>query len=216
MKHLRAAAALLLALLLLVSLAGCFMPPLDIGYTPDPVPANDSGLVELPAEEPEKAPETPAVTEDVPDEPEETPAETPEEPPVEETPAEEPPAEPEPELPEEDGSFCDRDGVAAYIRAYGHLPANYMTKKDAEAKGWSGGSLDKVVPGKSIGGDRFGNYEGLLPKQKGRTYYECDIDTEGKSSRGAKRIIFSNDGLIFYTDDHYESFSESTGDGTWK
>ena len=57
-----------------------------------------------------------------------------------------------------------------------------------------------------IGGDYFGNYEGLLPAQKGRKYYECDIDTLGKSKRGAKRIIYSNDGLIYYTEDHYESF----------
>ena len=55
-------------------------------------------------------------------------------------------------------------------------------------------------------GDYFGNYEGLLPEKKGRKYTECDIDTLGAKSRGAKRIIFSNDGLIYYTDDHYESF----------
>ena len=57
------------------------------------------------------------------------------------------------------------------------------------------------------GGDVFQNREGLLPKVKGRTYYECDIGTTGKKSRGSKRIVFSNDGLIYYTDDHYESFT---------
>ena len=57
-----------------------------------------------------------------------------------------------------------------------------------------------------IGGDVYGNYEGLLPKKKGRTYYECDIDTLHKKSRGAKRIVFSSDGLIYYTKDHYEHF----------
>ena len=67
--------------------------------------------------------------------------------------------------------------------------------------------VSDVAPGKSIGGDRFGNYEGLLPSKKGRTYTECDIGTKGKSSRGAKRIVFSNDGLVYYTDDHYESFT---------
>ena len=82
-----------------------------------------------------------------------------------------------------------------------------MTKKDAQALGWSGGSLEEYAPGMSIGGDYFGNYEGLLPKEKGRTYHECDIDTVGKRSRGAKRIIYSSDGLIYYTDDHYESFT---------
>lgn len=57
----------------------------------------------------------------------------------------------------------------------------------------------------SIGGDRFGNREGLLPTAKGRKYYECDIDFDG-TYRGAKRIVYSNDGLIYYTEDHYESF----------
>ena len=108
---------------------------------------------------------------------------------------------------DEDGWYYDKDNVALYIHTYGHLPGNYITKKEAEALGWSGGSVDKYAKNKAIGGDNFGNYEGLLPKKSGRKYYECDIDTKGKS-RGAKRIIFSNDGLIFYTDDHYESFTQ--------
>ena len=107
---------------------------------------------------------------------------------------------------DEDGSYTTKEDVALYIHTYGHLPPNFMTKKEAEAAGWSGGALDRVVPGMCIGGDRFGNYEGLLPKKKGRTYYECDIDTQGRRSRGAKRIVWSNDGLIYYTPDHYESF----------
>ena len=81
-----------------------------------------------------------------------------------------------------------------------------MTKSEARALGWEGGSLERYAPGYCIGGDKFGNYEGLLPKAKGRTYTECDIDTLNRSSRGAKRIVFSNDGLIYYTDDHYASF----------
>ncbi|MBR6019980.1 MAG: ribonuclease [Lachnospiraceae bacterium] len=108
---------------------------------------------------------------------------------------------------DEDGWYYDKDSVALYIHTYGHLPGNYITKKEAEALGWSGGSVDKYAKGKAIGGDYFGNYEGLLPKKSGRKYTECDIDTKGKS-RGAKRIIFSNDGLIFYTDDHYETFTQ--------
>ena len=68
--------------------------------------------------------------------------------------------------------------------------------------------------GTAIGGSRFGNYEGLLPEAKGRTYTECDIDTVGRSSRGAKRVVFSNDGLVYYTGDHYESFElVYAGDG---
>ena len=108
----------------------------------------------------------------------------------------------------EDGVYTSKDDVAAYIHEYGKLPQNFITKKEAKALGWPGGSLEEYAPGKCIGGDRFGNYEGLLPEEKGRKYYECDIGTLGKSSRGAKRIIYSNDGLIFYTSDHYESFTQ--------
>lgn len=108
---------------------------------------------------------------------------------------------------QESGSYSSKDDVALYIHTFGHLPPNYITKKEAQALGWSGGSLEKFAPGKSIGGSRFGNYEGLLPDKPGRFYTECDIDTVGKSKRGAKRIVFSNDGLIYYTDDHYESFT---------
>lgn len=106
----------------------------------------------------------------------------------------------------EDGWYNTKDEVALYIHLYGHLPGNYITKKEAEALGWTGGSLEAYAPGKSIGGSHFGNYEGLLPDAKGRSWTECDIDTAGKSSRGAKRIVFSNDGLIYYTGDHYETF----------
>ena len=107
---------------------------------------------------------------------------------------------------DEHGTYDSKEDVALYIHTYGRLPDNYITKKEAEKLGWSGGSVEKYAPGKCIGGSYFGNYEGLLPKKKGRSYYECDIDTLGKSSRGAKRIIFSDDGLIYYTSDHYESF----------
>ena len=108
----------------------------------------------------------------------------------------------------EDGQYTSKDDVALYIHTYGHLPGNFITKAEAKALGWGDqySSVDDAAPGKSIGGDRFGNREGLLPKQKGRTYTECDIGTKGKKSRGAKRIVFSHDGLIYYTGDHYESF----------
>ena len=106
----------------------------------------------------------------------------------------------------EDGVYDSKDEVALYIPLFGHLPSNYITKKQAEELGWSGGSLEPYAPGKCIGGSRFGNYEGLLPDAKGRSWTECDIDTMGARSRGAKRIVFSNDGLIYYTEDHYEHF----------
>ena len=103
--------------------------------------------------------------------------------------------------------YDDRDGVALYLHLYGELPPHFITKKEAQKLGWSSGEVEYYQSGAAIGGDFFGNYEGLLPKKKGRKYYECDIGTVGKKSRGAKRIIFSSDGLIYYTDDHYESFT---------
>ncbi len=87
-----------------------------------------------------------------------------------------------------------------------YLNSLKLTKKEAEELGWPGGSLEPYAPGKCIGGSHFGNYEGLLPVKDGRTYTECDIDTLGADKRGAKRIVFSNDGLIYYTEDHYETF----------
>lgn len=106
----------------------------------------------------------------------------------------------------EDGVYTSKEDVSLYIHIYERLPDNFMTKKEAQALGWEGGSLEPYAPGMCIGGNRFGNYEGLLPEEDGRTYTECDIDTLGASSRGAKRIVFSNDGLIYYTEDHYETF----------
>lgn len=117
-----------------------------------------------------------------------------------------PPQEPTSSPVKESGEYSSRDEVALYIHLFGHLPANFITKKQARELGWQGGGLQDFAPGCSIGGDRFGNYEGLLPQAEGRFYTECDIDTCGAPSRGAKRIVFSNDGLIFYTDDHYQSF----------
>ena len=105
-----------------------------------------------------------------------------------------------------DGAYTTKEDVALYLYTYGELPSNFMTKNEAKKLGWSGGGLDDYADGMCIGGDRFGNYEGILPDAKGRTWTECDIDTLHANSRGAKRIVFSNDGLIYYTDDHYESF----------
>lgn len=114
--------------------------------------------------------------------------------------------EPQPAI-DEYGTFTSKDDVALYIHTYGKLPQNFITKNEARDLGWEGGGLEDYAPGKCIGGDYFGNFEGLLPEKDGREYTECDIDTLGKSSRGPKRIVFSNDGLIYYTDDHYESFT---------
>ncbi len=115
-----------------------------------------------------------------------------------------------PALIDRDGVYTSKDDVALYIHTYGTLPKNYITKSEAQnVYGWSGNGSDKLekyAPGKTIGGDKFGNREKLLPTKSGRQYYECDIDTMGKA-RGVKRIVYSNDGLIYYTEDHYEHFT---------
>ena len=157
--------------------------PSDVAEIPDELPAEEEADVSDPEPEPVAEPEP--------------------------QPEPQPEPEPEPEEPaiDENGSYDDRDSVALYIYTYGKLPPNYITKSEAQDLGWEGGSVERYAPGKCIGGMKFGNYEGLLPKKDGRQYYECDIDTLGESARGAKRIVYSNDGLIYYTDDHYESFT---------
>ena len=107
----------------------------------------------------------------------------------------------------EDGWYYSRDDVALYLHTYNHLPTNYLTKNEAEALGWNNkeGNLWDVADGCCIGGNRFGNYEGKLPEKSGRTWHECDVNYQG-GYRGSDRLLYSTDGLIYYTDDHYESF----------
>ncbi len=116
-------------------------------------------------------------------------------------------AETEPRI-TEDGEYLSLEDVALYIATYGHLPSNYLTKNEAQDLGWSSreGNLWEVAPGACIGGDRFGNYEGVLPKKSGRKYTECDVNYDG-GYRTSERIVFSNDGLVYYTKDHYETFT---------
>ena len=179
---------LLLAAVLVLALVGCMPhedPTVPTWYFPTS-PATEEPIEPTETEKPTETavPETSAPeTTEVPTEPTET----------------------EPQL-DENGVYDSKDEVALYIHLYGHLPQNYITKKDAEKLGWKGGSLEPYAPGKCIGGSYFGNYEGLLPVAPGRSYTECDIDTIGARSRGGKRIVFSNDGLIYYTGDHYETF----------
>lgn len=110
---------------------------------------------------------------------------------------------------QEDGTYTSKDEVALYIHTYGHLPSNFVNKTKAKKAGWVAkkGNLDEVLPGMSIGGSEFYNNEGQLPDAKGRTWTECDINYTG-GYRGAERIVFSNDGLIFYTADHYKTFEQ--------
>lgn len=108
---------------------------------------------------------------------------------------------------DEDGYYTTPEDVALYIHIYGDLPDNFITKKEAQALGWDSkkGNLWEVADGMSIGGDHFGNYEGLLPEED--TYTECDVNYAG-GYRGSERIIFSDDGDIYYTGDHYQSFEQ--------
>ena len=195
--------SLLLAALMLFSLSACTQEEVDTTLE-----ILDAVVSALPEEEKSPAPQPEEALPDsqAPPAAEQSPVILPavdQQTPVIET---QPPVEQAPALPE-DGQYDDKDNVALYIHLYGKLPSNYVTKKDAEALyGWQGGALDVIAPGKAIGGSYYGNYEGLLPDADGREWTECDIGTIGQTKRGAERIVFSNDGLIYYTPDHYESF----------
>lgn len=105
-------------------------------------------------------------------------------------------------------AYTDPDEVALYLHNFEELPPNFITKKQAAQQGWDAGEdLFEILPGCSIGGDKFGNFEDLLPEKSGRQYYECDVNYTG-GHRGAERLVFSSDGLIYYTEDHYESYTQ--------
>ena len=121
---------------------------------------------------------------------------------VTETPAvAEPTAEP--------GPLDEAQRIADYIFEHGELPDNFITKKEAQALGWDKyvNKVSDVAPGKSIGGDYFGNYEKQLPVVQGRKYYEADCYYFG-GDRNEYRIIYSNDGHVWFTGDHYQTFTE--------
>ena len=110
---------------------------------------------------------------------------------------------------EENEYYYNTEDVALYIHTYNKLPENFITKSEANEMGWDSqaGNLWEVANGYVIGGDNFGNREKLLPTKEGRKYFEADVNYEG-AYRGAERLVYSNDGLIFYTEDHYESFEQ--------
>lgn len=110
---------------------------------------------------------------------------------------------------EKDGTYTDKDDVIRYIHEYGHLPSNYITKKEARDLGWSDGAdnLSEVAPGKNIGGDEYGNSDKMLPEEEGRVFYECDVNVE-PGERGEEKVIYTNDGQIFYTGDNMETFEQ--------
>ena len=106
-------------------------------------------------------------------------------------------------------AYYDVEHVVLYLDAYGELPPQYITSDEARDLGWEGGAVEPYQPGAAIGGNHFGNYEGILPQGD---YHECDIDTQG-ARRGAKRLVWSVDGHYYYTEDHYASFVEVIPDG---
>jgi hypothetical protein len=89
------------------------------------------------------------------------------------------------------------------LRSSGQLPERYVSKEAARAHGWRGGGLCNIWPGHVIGGDPFGNFGGQLPA--GHRYSEADLDSTCRE-RGPSRLIYSSDGLILVTTDHYRSF----------
>lgn len=105
--------------------------------------------------------------------------------------------------------YSTPEEVALYLHVFVELPPNFLTKDEARALGWvsSDGNLWEVTDQMSIGGDIFGNREGLLPEAEERIYYECDVNYFG-GFRGSERVVFSDDGLIYYTNDHYETFTQ--------
>lgn len=224
MKHIKRLrlAALLMALLMVITL--CFSAceaeevelALDIAdvlleSTLSETESVEQGKQELTTPESSQSPpvtEAPAVTESTtPPSTEPVPSEPPAETPSIE--AEAPSEENTEATLDENGRYTTPEDVALYIHTYGKLPCNFITKNEAKKLGWvsNQGNLWDVTDQMSIGGDRFGNYEGLLPDAPGRKWTECDVNYEG-GFRGSERILFSNDGLIYYTDDHYESFTQ--------
>jgi len=193
-RHLKLGALLLAVALLLTFASAC-------GSAPPDIPEIDINVIEGPTAEPVVIP-TAAPSPDGTPEPS---AEPSAEPTLSPTP--EPTPDEGPKL-DRDGYYYDVESVVLYIHEFGVLPPNYITKDEARDLGWEGGTPEQFREGAAIGGDYFGNYEGQLPKAKGRKWTECDIDTNGRNSRGAKRLIFSNDGLFYYADDHYESFTQ--------
>ena len=99
--------------------------------------------------------------------------------------------------------------VVPFVKKMGKLPDCYISKKEAREKGWdaASGNLCEVLPGKAIGGDVFTNREGSLPVKTGRTWYEADLNYSC-GRRNADRLLFSSDGLVFVTHDHYKTFEE--------
>lgn len=108
--------------------------------------------------------------------------------------------------------YTSRDEVAKFICENGHLPSNYVSKSEGkrlyEAK--TGNTFTKwnfnplTTLGVMIGGDDFQNREGRLPPGD---YREADVDYFAEN-RGTKRLVYTSGCIIYYTSDHYGSFTK--------
>ena len=125
------------------------------------------------------------------------------------TPAQKPTATPVPGPTATPGPMEAAQELADYIFEHGELPENFVTKRQARDMGWQKNYRypGDISPGLTIGGDYFGNYQQKLPDVKGRKYYEADCFYHG-GKRNDYRIIYSNDGHVWYTGDHYVTFIE--------
>lgn len=97
--------------------------------------------------------------------------------------------------------------VINYVKSHHELPDYYITKAEARQQGWqpSQGNLCDVLPGKAIGGDHFSNREKKFPK--GEQYFEADVNYNC-GNRGADRIVFTKNGDVWLTHDHYKTFEK--------
>ncbi len=100
------------------------------------------------------------------------------------------------------------DGADYWIKYFGELPKYYVTKNEAKSSGWrQSKSPENYIPDKMIMGGIYHNKNDHLPNAPGRIWYEADINYyEGK--RNGHRFLWSNDGLMFVTYNHYETFYE--------
>ena len=101
-----------------------------------------------------------------------------------------------------------RNGADYRLKNFQKLPEYYITLSEAIKHGWQNGkSPAKYFPNKMIAGGIYKNQNHHLPDAPNRIWYEADINYyEGKRNR--HRILWSNDGLIFVTYDHYQTFYE--------
>ncbi|MEQ4922573.1 ribonuclease [Proteus hauseri] len=113
------------------------------------------------------------------------------------------------QIPQSINEKTQANKVADYLQRHDQLPDFYLTKKEARANGWNAktGNLCEVLPGRAIGGDRFMNREKQLPEESGRQWFEADVNYRC-GHRGSDRLLYSNDGLIYLTTDHYRTMTK--------